>query len=47
MSAFSYKASICFLFGIRNVPTIIEAFSVDACSGQYIETSKPCPSSGA
>ncbi|KAK8472662.1 hypothetical protein PHAVU_002G274700 [Phaseolus vulgaris] len=30
----------------RNVPTIIEAFSVDGSSGQYIETSKPCPSSG-
>jgi len=33
--------------GIRNVPTIIEAFSVDGSSGKYIETSKSCASSGA
>lgn len=32
---------------IRNVPTIIQAFSVDGSSGQYIETLKSCPSSGA
>ncbi|CAJ1937769.1 unnamed protein product [Sphenostylis stenocarpa] len=30
----------------RNVPTIIDAFSVDGSPGQYIETSKPSPSSG-
>ncbi|QCD84861.1 Ultraviolet-B receptor UVR8 [Vigna unguiculata] len=30
----------------RNVPTIIEAFSVDGSSGKYIETSKSCASSG-
>ncbi|RZC13221.1 Ultraviolet-B receptor UVR8 [Glycine soja] len=30
----------------RNVPTIIEAFSVDGSSGQHIESSKPYPSSG-